>query len=138
MELLNQLKEDFKEYKHSCRGIILFGSYATEDFTKRSDIDVCIVNPKNRNVYFEILKKLGGKYDLKIFEELPLYIQINLIKNFKGNVIYGDELELSEYFYKFRKLWKDMEHRIKENTFSSVREKIFLRRKFNEYLKESQ
>ncbi|MDK2988166.1 MAG: uncharacterized protein PWQ47_1304, partial [Methanothermococcus sp.] len=84
------------------------------------------------------LRKLGGKYDLKIFEELPLYIQINIIKNFKGNVIYGDELELSEYFYKFRKLWRDMEHRIKENTFSSVREKILLRRKFNERIKEFQ
>ncbi|MDK2789590.1 MAG: uncharacterized protein PWP15_97 [Methanothermococcus sp.] len=138
MELFKQLKEDFKEYKHSCMGIILFGSYATGDFTKKSDIDVCIVNPKDNNYYFEILRKLGGKYDLKIFEELPLYIQINIIKNFKGNVIYGDELELSEYFYKFRKLWRDMEHRIKENTFSSVREKILLRRKFNERIKEFQ
>ena len=138
MNLFNQLKEDFKDYEHSCMGIILFGSYATGDFTKRSDIDVCIVNPKDKNVYFNILKKLGGKYDLKIFEELPLYIQINIIKNFKGNVIYGDELELSEYFYKFRKLWRDMEHRIKENTFSSVREKILLRRRFNERIKELQ
>ncbi len=138
MELFKQLKEDFKEYKNSCMGIILFGSYATGNSTKKSDIDICIVNPKDNNIYFGILKKLGGIYDVKIFEELPLYIQINIIKNFKGNVIYGDEVELSEYFYKFRKLWKDMEHRIKENTFSSVREKILLRRKFNERIKEIQ
>ena len=70
--------------------------------------------------------------------ELPLYIQINIIKNFNCNVLYGDVLELSEYFYNFRKLWKDMEHRIKENTFSSVREKILLRRRFNERIKEVQ
>jgi len=31
-----------------------------------------------------------------------------------------------------------MEHRIKENTFSSVREKILLRRRFNERIKELQ
>ena len=35
-------------------GIILFGSYATGDFTKKSDIDICIVNPKDNNYYFEI------------------------------------------------------------------------------------
>jgi len=64
---------------------------------------------------------------------LPLYIQIDIIKNHK--VVYGNELELSEYFYQFRKLWKDMEYRIKENQFSTVREKIALRRRANEKAK---
>jgi len=54
---------------------------------------------------------------VKVFEELPLYVQIEAIRNHV--VIYGDELDLSEYFYQFRKLWKDMEHRIRENRFES-------------------
>ena len=69
---------------------------------------------------------------MKVFEELPLYIQMDIIKN---RVIYGDKFELSEYFYQFRKLWKDMEHCIKEDQFSSVREKIALRRRANEKAK---
>jgi len=54
---------------------------------------------------------------VKVFEELPLYVQIEVIGNHVA--IYGDELDLSEYFYQFRKLWKDMEHRIRENRFES-------------------
>ncbi|WP_297497210.1 hypothetical protein [Thermococcus sp.] len=80
--------------------------------------------------YERVLEKLGGKYDMKVFEELPLYIQIEVIRSHR--VIYGDELELSEYFYRFRKLWKDMEHRVNKNQFRSVREKVGLRRRARE------
>ncbi|AAB99565.1 TPA: nucleotidyltransferase domain-containing protein [Methanocaldococcus jannaschii] len=109
-------------------GILLYGSYAKNEYTKRSDIDICLVGV-DRNTYLEILGKLGNKYDIKIFEELPLYIKMEIIKNHK--VIFGDELELSEHFYKFRKIWRDMEKRIRENQFNSVREKVMLRRRFN-------
>ncbi len=53
-------------------------------------------------------------------------IQIEIIKNHR--MIYDDKLELSEYFYRFRKLWKDMEHRVKENQFKSIKEKVKLKR----------
>ncbi|ASJ12509.1 nucleotidyltransferase domain-containing protein [Thermococcus thioreducens] len=129
MKLMAGLRRDFQEFKDSCMGILLYGSHAKGDATSRSDIDVCLVKPKP-GVYGEVLQKLGGKYDIKVFEELPLYLQIEVIRNHK--VIYGDEIELSEYFYRFRKLWKDMEHRIKENRFESVREKIRLRRRARE------
>ncbi|HDH44732.1 MAG TPA: nucleotidyltransferase domain-containing protein, partial [Thermococcus sp.] len=62
-----------------------------------------------------------------------LYIKIEIIRDYK--VICGDELEISEYFYHFRKLWKDMEKRIKENQFSGVKEKVSLRRRANEKAK---
>ncbi|WP_258084366.1 nucleotidyltransferase domain-containing protein [Thermococcus thermotolerans] len=129
MKLMAQLRRDFQEFKDSCMGILLYGSHAKGEATNRSDVDVCLVKPKP-GVCREVLKKLGGKYDVKVFEELPLYVQIEVIKNHK--VIYGDELELSEYFYRFRKLWRDMEHRIRENQFESVREKIRLRRRARE------
>jgi predicted nucleotidyltransferase len=126
--MIEKLKEDFEEFKDRVFGILLYGSYAKDEYTKRSDIDICLVGV-DKDTYMEILGKLGNKYDIKIFEELPLYIQIDIIKNHK--VIFGDELELSEYFYKFRKIWRDMEKRIRENQFKSVREKVMLRRRFN-------
>ena len=132
MDVLAQLKRDFEEFKDSCLGIVLYGSYAKGSPTKRSDIDICLIKPK-KGTYERVLEKLGGKYDVKIFEDLPLYIKIEIIKNYK--VIHGNELEISEYFYHFRKLWKDMEHRIKENQFSSVKEKVSLRRRANEKAK---
>jgi predicted nucleotidyltransferase len=126
--MIEKLKEDFEEFKDRVFGILLYGSYAKDEYTKRSDIDICLVGV-DKDTYMEILGKLGNKYDIKIFEELPLYIQIDIIKNHK--VIFGDELELSEYFYKFRKIWRDMEKRVRENQFKSVREKVMLRRRFN-------
>ncbi|WP_232462060.1 nucleotidyltransferase domain-containing protein [Thermococcus siculi] len=127
-----QLRRDFAEFRKSCMGILLYGSQVSGEATRRSDVDVCLVRPKP-GTYERVLEKLGGKYDIKVFEELPLYVQIEIIKNHV--VIYGDELELSEYFYLFRKLWRDMEHRIEENRFRSVREKALLRRRAREKAK---
>ena len=126
--MIEKIKKDFEEFKDRVFGILLYGSYAKDEYTKRSDIDICLVGV-DKDTYMEILGKLGNKYDIKIFEELPLYIKIDIIKNHK--VIFGDELELSEYFYKFRKIWRDTENRIRENQFKSVREKVMLRRRFN-------
>ncbi|WP_423792185.1 nucleotidyltransferase domain-containing protein [Methanocaldococcus indicus] len=126
--MLNEVKKDFEEFKDKVFGVLIYGSYIKNEHTKRSDIDICLIKV-DKDTYFKILGKLGNKYDIKIFEELPLYIKIDIINNHK--VIFGDELEISEYFYKFRKIWKDMEKRIKENQFNSVKEKVMLRRRFN-------
>lgn len=131
--MIEKIKKDFKDFKDEAFGILLFGSYVKNEHTKRSDIDICLIGI-DKDDYLKILKKLGDKYDIKIFEELPLYIKIDIIKNHK--VIWGNELEISEYFYKFRKIWRDMEKRIKENQFKSVREKSSLRRRFNGKKKE--
>ena len=130
--LIEQLRGDFRIFKDDCMGILLYGSYAKGEATERSDVDICLVKPKP-GTYEMVLEKLGGKYDIKVFEELPLYVQIDVIKN--HIVIYGDELELSEYFYRFRRLWRNMEHRVKENQFKSVREKVKLRRRAREKAK---
>ncbi len=133
MVSMEELRRDFREFKDLCMGILLYGSHIKGEATGRSDVDVCLVRPKP-GTYEKVLERLGGKYDVKVFEELPpLYIQIDIIKNHR--VIYGDELELSEYFYRFRKLWNDMEHRIRENRFESVREKARLRRRAREKAK---
>lgn len=79
-ELLESLKEDFKEFADSCLGILLYGSYARGEETRRSDVDVCLVKPE-KGVFDKVLRKLGGKYDVKVFEELPYYVRIEVIKN---------------------------------------------------------
>ena len=107
---------------------IIYGSYLGQNFIPgRSDVDIAIItriNGKEKNV--EIWKSYWGTipkvYDVKIFELLPLYLKIEIINSYK--VLFGDELSISEYFYQFRKIWKDMEFRWKFNQYSNLKEKI--------------
>ncbi len=122
------LKKDFEIFKGKTLGILLFGSYAIGEETGASDIDVCLVKPQNDTVLRDVSKSLGGKYDIKVFEQLPLYIQIDIIQNHV--IIYGDKTELSAYFYKFRRLWKDMAFRVDYNRFSSVEERMAHRKRW--------
>ncbi len=124
---MEHLKKDFLNFKGRCLGILLFGSYVEGEQTKRSDIDVCIVNP-SKGVLNDISGKLGGKYDIKVFDNLPLYIKLEIIRHHV--VVYGNEANLSEYFYFFRKLWQDMEHRIAENEFKDFTERMRYRRRW--------
>ncbi|VUT25668.1 MAG: Nucleotidyltransferase domain protein [Candidatus Methanolliviera sp. GoM_asphalt] len=124
--MLSDIKSDFEFISDEVEGVLLFGSVAKGELTTRSDIDIALVRPSTRSVLFRVFERVGGKYDTKIFEDLPLHIKIDIINNHQ--VIIGDEVELSYYFYRFRKEWKDMEHRVLSNQFKSVREMINQRR----------
>ncbi len=107
--------------------VVVFGSYASKRADIRSDIDIALITKeKDRNRCVEIWKKVLGKapdiYDIKIFELLPLHIKASLIQNYE--VVFGNRLDISEYFYNFRKLWNDIKYRIRENQFQSTKEKI--------------
>ncbi len=115
--LINQIKEDFSiVLKHKkIAGVLLYGSYASDDANNKSDIDVCIVAP-NEDVHELISFVLQNvnvrlkNYDVRIFKELPLYIKIQIIE--KGIVVYSPDIyDLYEYFYFYRKLWEDQKHR---------------------------
>jgi len=96
-------------------GILLYGSYLEDKQTNRSDIDICVVAPNegDSELLSFILQNINvnlKKYDVRLFSELPLYIKIQIIE--KGIVIFSpDELDLYEFFYIYRKLWADQEHR---------------------------
>lgn len=110
---------------------IIFGSYVTGDFTAKSDIDVAVItkqkNPdKNKIIWKSILGNASGKYHINVFELMPLHLKTNIINNHK--VIFGNNLEITEYFYHFRKLWQDSKQRYYENQFKSVKEKIIANR----------
>ncbi|RCV63123.1 hypothetical protein C5S53_15370 [Methanophagales archaeon] len=124
--MLSDLKSDFEFIRDEVEGVLLFGSAAKGELTTRSDIDIALVRPSTRRVLFSVFERVGGKYDIKIFEDLPLHIKMDIINNHQ--VIIGDEVELSYYFYRYRKEWQDMEHRVLSNQFKSVREMINQRR----------
>lgn len=126
-KLIEEFKKDFKEFENLCEGILLFGSYAKKEPHIRSDIDICLIKP-SKELLITLYKRFNGKYDIKIFEQLPLYIKMDIIKH--HITIYGDELELSEYFYFYRKLWKDMQPRIQQNQFKNLEERMSYRRKW--------
>ncbi len=125
--LIAGLKKDFEFISGEVEGILLYGSHAKGTADMRSDIDICIIKPKMR-VLNRIFAKVGGKYDIKIFEDLPLYVKMDIIENYR--VIYGSEPEISYYFYSFRKKWEDMKYRIMNNRFSSASEMAAERRKW--------
>lgn len=78
--------------------IIIFGSYASKTADKRSDIDIAIITREHdRQKCIEI---------------------------WRGT--FGNRLDISEYFYGYRKLWNDVKHRIETNRFSSMREKLIV------------
>jgi uncharacterized protein len=125
MKSLEDIKNDLSfisDYE-----VIIFGSYANKKADNRSDIDIAVITrEKDRNRCMEIWKGILGKapgiYDIKIFELLPLHIKASLTRNYE--VVFGNRLDISEYFYDFRKLWNDMKYRFKENQFLSTKEKI--------------
>ena len=107
--------------------VIVYGSYAFGKATLRSDIDVAIISKasspeKNKWLFEKVVGKAPEKYDLKIFELLPLDVKATLMEHY--TVIFGDELDISEYFYHFRKVWEGSKQRYFENQFTSVDEKL--------------
>ncbi|KXA95989.1 hypothetical protein AKJ39_05220 [candidate division MSBL1 archaeon SCGC-AAA259J03] len=110
--------------------VLLFGSVARREDHSKSDIDVALVVPGASHFYYDcrgisdmevkkedVLMKVyrevdpdSGKFDVHIFEELPIHIQMNVIKDHR--IIYtSDRYGMYEYFYNYRKLWEDQRHR---------------------------
>ena len=120
---LDQIKKDLQPL--SKYEVVIFGSYVTGEFRKGSDIDVAVITRiRDERQNFAILKELIGNvkpvYDVRIFELLPLKVKASIIEN--HIVVFGDELEISEYFYFWRKFWEDVKHRISYH--DSYREKL--------------
>jgi predicted nucleotidyltransferase len=117
---LNKIREDLKGLK-DIKGlgkkleVVAFGSQVKGGERPTSDLDIAIITrihdkEKNLQIWKSTLPYNYDPYDIKIFELLPLRIKMSIIKDYE--VIYGDKLEISEYFYHYRKLWMDSKHRI--------------------------
>jgi len=113
--MAGKIEKDFEFLKKNKKilAVLLFGSQASKEAHKRSDIDICIVAPNEnpKAMLKDVLRKINAEnYDMHIFESLPLYIKMSVIENHK--IIFSrDKYEMYEYFFFFRKLWEDQEHR---------------------------
>jgi len=76
--ILSDLKSDFEFIKDEVEGVLLFGSAVKGELSARSDIDIALVGPGNKRVLLKVFERVGGKYDVKIFDDLPLYIKIDI------------------------------------------------------------
>jgi len=122
---INQIKRDLEFLSEF--SVLLFGSVVKGDYIEgRSDIDVAIITrnqkkAENIKIWDSFVGRVAPKYDIRIFELFPLYIQIEIIQNYI--VIFGDPIQLSEYFYNYRKDWDEMKERVKANQFKNAKEK---------------
>ncbi len=122
---LPELQSQLQNLKNN--KVIIYGSYASSNFTSRSDIDIAILTMKsnpteNKKIWESALGKVPDRFDLKVFELLPLEVKASIIQN--HIVIFGNPLEISEYFYHFRKLWDDLKPRFTANQFTGLQEKL--------------
>ncbi|MCF2138485.1 MAG: nucleotidyltransferase domain-containing protein [Candidatus Lokiarchaeota archaeon] len=129
-EIISQIRNDLKDLSNF--DMVLFGSQVEGGNRPNSDYDIAILiyseNEQETSPIFQKFLPYNFKpYEIHIFETLPIQIQISVIKNYK--VVFGDPLEISEYFYGFRKRWDDCKHRIFENMFQSSKEREILRRR---------
>jgi len=131
---IKKIKKDLAILKNQFE-IVLYGSHVEGGVRPNSDIDIAIITrerneKKNLKIQKDVLGLLPLKYDIRVFELLPIHIQIAIIKNHL--VIHSDPLEISEYFYQYRKKWEDCKHRILSNQFKSFRERLSIIEKIQE------
>ena len=86
-DLIKKIREDFKftEMNPEILGVLLYGSQVTGNTTHRSDVDICIVaqNQDLHEVYKFVTHNIRAleNYKIRFFEELPLYIQGEIMDN---------------------------------------------------------
>ncbi len=87
---LEQLN-DMKVFS-SIEFVILYGSSLNVYHLDESDIDICIyINEEKKKlpkIRLELLKKFNEKLDIQLFQLLPLYVQIEVLK---GEILYVKE-----------------------------------------------
>lgn len=89
-DFLEQLKGT--EYFSKIEFIILYGSSLGLYHLADSDIDICVYfddEKKNLSkIRLEILKRVNENFDVQMFQLLPLYVQIEVLK---GKILYVRE-----------------------------------------------
>lgn len=87
-ELIGNLKK-LKEFK-KIHSVILFGSVARREEKKTSDIDLCVITKPMLELSLKeklkILNQFPKKYDISFFDDLPLNIRAEVIK--EGRILF--------------------------------------------------
>jgi hypothetical protein len=95
---INQLVKDFLEQIKATEifskieFLILYGSSLGMYHLDDSDIDICLyLDDEKKNlskIRLELLKKINDNFDIQMFQLLPLYVQIEVLK---GKILYVKE-----------------------------------------------
>ena len=116
---VNLILED--ELNNNISSILLFGSFADNTFTKRSDIDICIVFKISLSLEqatkfrIRISSELPKKIDIQVFNILPQKVKRSIAKNHKILYKSGDYdnteftikyLKDDDYFIRMRKIFR--------------------------------
>ncbi len=108
----NEIKKTIEKFLNEIRNtvyfsriefIILYGSCLNDYHIAESDIDLCIYikekDGKLAEIRLSLLKKFNDKLDIQMFQLIPMYVQIEVLK---GRILYvRDENLLYEEFYPF-------------------------------------
>ncbi|MHA1378550.1 MAG: nucleotidyltransferase domain-containing protein [Candidatus Helarchaeota archaeon] len=85
--ILNDIRK--RKFFSKIEFIILYGSRLGEYHLPNSDIDLCIYIDGNAKelakIRLDLLKSYNNNLDIQIFQLLPIYVQIEILK---GKVIY--------------------------------------------------
>ncbi len=97
------------------RFAVLYGSAAKGKLTRLSDIDIAVFYNGDKSERFEFRKKIlgrvGNEYDIQIIQDLPLYLQKDILST--GKVIYFvDYRETFEIFMKIIRRFEDFKPRL--------------------------
>ncbi|MHA1911771.1 MAG: nucleotidyltransferase family protein [Candidatus Kariarchaeaceae archaeon] len=115
-QLLQKVKIDAQRLSQVLNplGIFIFGSFVKETAYEQSDIDICIVKPNCsiQEALSRCWRLFGNKYDFKIFEELPVFLQAEVLDH-HIMIVAPSEPELYEYLYTFRRAIETYKNRLK-------------------------
>ncbi len=79
---------------NSVKFVFLFGSVARNEDNKLSDIDLAVYyegNKKERfNFRIKLLSQLSNDYDVKVFQDLPLFIKKSVLT---GKLVYYKDIQ---------------------------------------------
>jgi predicted nucleotidyltransferase len=110
-ELLSRAQQDT-----DVLAVLLFGSTARREQSPTSDVDIClIVNPQVQTFEPGALSRKRIEYlkdfsfDIQVFQQLPLYIQVRVLK--EGRVLFArDEDRLYELAFRTARAFEDFKH----------------------------
>ncbi len=107
--------------------IIVFGSILKGEWRKDSDIDIAVISRLDdekaiKTLKMKMLGKIPPRYDITIFETLPIVIKASILQNYE--IVFGDPLEIGEYLRGYWKKWQDYKHRLELPSLEEMREGI--------------
>jgi len=122
---LNEIKEDLAFLSEG--EVVIFGSFVTGGMRPDSDIDVAVITrerseKKNIEIGRDLVGKAHPRYDIRVFESMPIQVKASIMEDYI--TLFGNESDISYYFYQFRKIWEDCRHRIIDGYHDSYKDKI--------------